>query len=146
MLRGNYLATVDEKGRVKIPADFLAELRKTRQEVLRHQRERRSRHDLSHESVGRDREEARETFLAQPAPNRKFLARTNYYGQVVEVDGQGRILIPPVLRESAEMKGEVDVQGQLTYLEVWNHARFLEQMNRNPMTAEDEKALDELGI
>ena len=27
MLRGNYLATVDEKGRVKIPADFLAELR-----------------------------------------------------------------------------------------------------------------------
>ena len=29
MLRGNYLATVDEKGRVKIPADFLAELRKS---------------------------------------------------------------------------------------------------------------------
>jgi DNA-binding transcriptional regulator/RsmH inhibitor MraZ len=28
MLRGNYSATVDEKGRVKIPADFLAELRK----------------------------------------------------------------------------------------------------------------------
>ena len=76
----------------------------------------------------------------------KFLARTNYYGQVVEVDGQGRILIPPVLRESAEMKGEVDVQGQLTYLEVWNHARFLDQMKRNPITAEDEKELDELGI
>ena len=28
MLRGNYLATVDEKGRVKIPSDFLGELRK----------------------------------------------------------------------------------------------------------------------
>ena len=40
----------------------------------------------------------------------KFLTRTNYYGQVVEVDGQGRILIPPVLRESAQMKGEVDIQ------------------------------------
>ena len=37
------------------------------------------------------------------------------------------------------MKGEVDVQGRLTYLEIWNHARFLEQMNRNPITAEDEK-------
>ena len=76
----------------------------------------------------------------------KFLTRTNYYGQVVEVDGQGRILIPPVLRESAQMKGEVDIQGQLTYLEVCNHAQFLEQMNRNPMTAEDEQALDGLGI
>ena len=76
----------------------------------------------------------------------KFLTRTNYYGQVVEVDGQGRILIPPVLRESAQMKGEVDIQGQLTYLEVWNHAQFLEQMNRNPMTAQDEQTLDGLGI
>ncbi len=28
MLRGNYPGTVDEKGRVKIPADFLAELRR----------------------------------------------------------------------------------------------------------------------
>jgi MraZ protein len=76
----------------------------------------------------------------------KFLARANYYGQLVEVDGQGRILIPPVLRESAQMKGEVDIQGQLTYLEVWNHARFLEQLNRNPITAEDEKVLEDLGI
>jgi MraZ protein len=77
---------------------------------------------------------------------RKFLERTNYFGQVVEVDGQGRLLIPPVLRESAEMKGEVDVQGQLKYLEVWNHARFLDRMNRNPITAEDEKQFGELGI
>ena len=76
----------------------------------------------------------------------KFLARTNYYGQVVEVDGQGRILIPPVLRESAQMKGDVDVQGQLTYLEIWNHPRFLEHMDHNPMTAEDEEVLDKLGI
>ena len=42
------------------------------------------------------------------------------------------------------MKGEVDVAGRLTYLEVWNHARFLEQhMNHNPITAEE---LDQLGI
>ena len=44
------------------------------------------------------------------------------------------------------MKGEVDVQGQLTYLQIWNHARFLEQMNHNPITAEDEEVLDKLGI
>ena len=28
MLRGSHLATVDEKGRVKIPAEYLAELRR----------------------------------------------------------------------------------------------------------------------
>src|SRR5207245_6888067 len=37
----------------------------------------------------------------------KFLTRANYFGQVVEMDGQGRVLIPPVLREAAQMKGEV---------------------------------------
>ena len=145
MLRGNYLATVDEKGRMKIPADFLAELRKTG-----------SKFYVTSETGGTARiypmkswEEIEKKLAKVSSHNRakqKFLARANYYGQVVEVDGQGRILIPPTLRESAQMKGEVDVQGQLTYLEVWNHAQFLEQLNRNPITAEDEKELDLLGI
>ena len=54
----------------------------------------------------------------------------NYYGQVVELDGQGRLLIQPVLREAAQMKGDVDVLGSLDYLDVWNHARFVEAMAR----------------
>ncbi len=70
----------------------------------------------------------------------------NYYGQVVELDGQGRLLIQPILREAAQMKGEVDVLGNLTYLDVWNHVRFLENMSKSPITEEDEKTLDELGI
>ncbi len=77
---------------------------------------------------------------------RKFLTRTSYYGQIVELDGQGRVLIPAVLREAAQMKGDVDVIGQLTYVEVWNHARFLEHLNKGPMTDEDLKVLDEQGI
>jgi MraZ protein len=145
MLRGNYLATVDEKGRMKIPADFLTLLRKTGKKFY-----------VTSETGGMARiypmkswEEIEKKLAKVSSHNRakqKFLARANYYGQVVEVDGQGRILIPPTLRESAQMKGEVDVQGQLTYLEVWNHAQFLEQLNRNPITAEDEKELDLLGI
>ena len=72
--------------------------------------------------------------------------RTNYYGQAVELDGQGRILIQPILREAAQMKGDVDVMGHLNYLEVWNHARFLEKMNGSPITDEDYKTLADLGI
>jgi MraZ protein len=145
MLRGNYLATVDEKGRVKIPADFLAELRKsgTRFYVTSASGEYARIYPMK---VWEEIEKKLAKRSSYNPAKQKFLARTNYYGQVVEVDGQGRILIPPVLRESAEMKGEVDVQGNLTYLQVWNHARFLEQLNRSPITAEDEKAFDELGI
>jgi len=145
MLRGNYPATVDDKGRVKIPADFLAELRRLGKKFYV-------------TSVGGDHariypmrawEEIEKKLAKRSSYNparQKFLARTNYYGQVVEMDGQGRILIPSILRESAEMKGEVDVQGNLTYLQVWNHARFLDQLNRTPVTAEDIKAFDELGV
>jgi MraZ protein len=145
MLRGNYLATVDEKGRVKIPADFLAELRKsgTRFYVTSASGEYARIYPMK---VWEEIERKLAKRSSYNPAKQKFLARTNYYGQVVEVDGQGRVLIPPVLRESAEMKGEVDVQGNLTYLQVWNHARFLEQLNRSPITAEDEKAFDELGI
>ena len=145
MLRGNYQATVDEKGRVKIPADFLAELRKsgTKFYVTSSKGDRAQIFPMKKWA---EIEQKLAKLSSNNQAKQKFLARTNYYGQVVEVDGQGRILIPPVLRESAEMKGEVDIQGQLTYLEVWNHARFLDQMNRNPLTAEDEKALDVLGI
>ena len=142
MLRGNYLATVDEKGRVKIPADFLAELRKTGRKfyVTSASGEHARVYPMK---VWEAIEKKLAGLSAHTRAKQKFLARTNYYGQVVEVDGQGRILIPPVLRESAEMKGEVDVQGQLTYLDIWNHTRFLEQLSRNPITAEE---LDELGI
>jgi len=145
MLRGNYLATVDEKGRVKIPADFLAELHKAGKKfyVTSANGEHARVYPLK---VWEEIERKLAKRSSYNPVKQKFLARTNYYGQVVEVDGQGRILIPPVLREAAEMKGEVDVQGNLTYLQIWNHARFLEQLNRNQMTAEDEKALDELGI
>ena len=145
MLRGNYPATVDEKGRVKIPADFLAELRSLGKKF--YVTSATGDHARIYPMKVWEEIEKKLAKLSSYNPvKQKFLARTNYYGQVVEVDGQGRILIPPVLRESAEMKGEVDVQGKLTYLEVWNHARFLEQMNRNPITAEDVQAFDELGI
>jgi MraZ protein len=70
----------------------------------------------------------------------------NYYGQQVEMDGQGRVLIPQLLRESAQIKGEVAVLGNLTYLEVRNLEAFRKEIEEESFTPEDEKTLDELGI
>jgi MraZ protein len=144
MLRGNYPATADEKGRVKIPADFLAELKRTGKTFY----VTSATGDHARIYPMKVWEEIEKKLAKRSSYNparQKFLSRTNYYGQVVEMDGSGRILIPSILRESAEIKGEVDVQGNLTYLQVWNHARFLEQLNRHPVTAEDIQAFDELG-
>src|SRR5262249_25954888 len=77
---------------------------------------------------------------------KKFLDRVNYYGQVVEMDGQGRVLIPQILRDSAQIKGEVAVLGNLTYLIVRNLEAVRHEIEEQAFTAEDEKTLDDLGI
>ena len=76
----------------------------------------------------------------------RFLDRVNYFGQTAEIDAQGRVLIPARLRESATMTGEVDVFGQITCLDVWNHERFLTKLQRDPYTDDDARALSEFGI
>ena len=70
----------------------------------------------------------------------------NYYGQVGEFDVQGRVLIPVRARDAAGMSGEVDVIGQVEYLEVWNHDRLVAKLNREPFTDDDARALAEFGI
>jgi MraZ protein len=68
--------------------------------------------------------------------------RTSYYGQVVEIDSQGRVLMPAVLRESAQTKGDVDVLGALDHIEVMNHTRVLDHLKSEPYTDEDDRALE----
>ena len=44
------------------------------------------------------------------------------------------------------MVGEVDVFGQYDHLEIWNHDRFIERLERDPYTDDDARALSEFGI
>ena len=76
----------------------------------------------------------------------RLLDRLNYYGQASDLDAQGRVLIPVRLRDAATMSGEVDVLGQFSYLDVWNHDRFLAKLQRDPYTDDDARALSEFGI
>ncbi len=77
---------------------------------------------------------------------RKFLDRTNYYGQQATLDGQGRLLIHPLLQEERGVFGDVAVLGYLTYLEVWELERFKQRLLSDPYTEEDEAAIARLGI
>jgi len=44
------------------------------------------------------------------------------------------------------MVGDVDVLGQVDFLEVWNHDRFLAKLQREPFTDDDARALADFGI
>jgi DNA-binding transcriptional regulator/RsmH inhibitor MraZ len=44
------------------------------------------------------------------------------------------------------MDGDVDVLGHVSYLEVWNHDRFVSKMQHEPYTDDDARSLSEFGI
>ncbi len=146
MFRGNYTAQIDEKGRLKIPMSFRRKI------------EEKYGSDVYITSLNGENariypmpewemlEQRLSLLPSMDTTRQKFIERTGYYGQEAEIDGQGRVLIPSLLRKSAEMLGEVVVIGNLNYLAVWEHTKFQNRLLLNQFTAEDESMLARLGI
>ncbi len=146
MLRGNYPARVDEKGRLKIPSSFLSVLKEQYGEEFFITSLNGQNTRIWPLEEWKEIEEKLADASSSNLARKKFLNIVNYYGKVVKLDKQGRLLIPPRVRESAEMRGEVEVLGHLRYLEVWNHQRFLDEIRKNPLTPEDFQSLDDIGV
>jgi MraZ protein len=146
VFRGNAPARIDDKGRLKVPNTFRAVL------------ESKYGRELFLTSLSGEFVriyplpvwlEIEQKLGSMPSthPSRvRFLDRVNYFGQAAELDGQGRVIIPVRLREAATMAGDVDILGQVTWLDVWNHERFLTKIQREPYTDDDARALSEFGI
>jgi MraZ protein len=124
MFRGNHPTRVDEKGRLKLPAEF-----KRRVDELYGPQFYITSMDGKRAQIYPLKEwEKIEASLAGVSPfdpaRKKFLDVTNFYGQMAEMDAQGRLLIPQKLRETAKVAGDVNVMGAQTLLEVVNAELF----------------------
>ena len=145
-LRGSSAARIDEKGRLKVPATFRGVIQDqhgadvfvtslTGESVL-----------VYPMPVWLEIEQ-KLSKMASTHPSRlKYLDRVNFYGQEGELDSQGRIAIPPHLRESASIIGDVRVFGRINHIEVWNAERFAQRLQQGPWTDEDALRLSEHGI
>ena len=134
---------VDNKGRLKVPVSLLATLKEFGTEFFITSEDG----DSVRIYPRRVWTEIEKRLVALGSHNRhrqKLLTRAKYFGQTVVMDDQGRVLIPAVLRETARMKGEVDVLDYENYLEVWNHFRLMNNLKRQPITTQDENALNSL--
>lgn len=146
VLRGNYAAKIDDKGRLKIPNAFrtLVEGQHGKELFVTSVTGECVRIYPMPIWLALEQKLAR---VPSTHPARlKFFDRVNYFGQTAEFDTQGRVLIHPRLRDSAGMSGEVDVFGQYEWLDVWNHERFVAKLQREPYTDQDARALSEFGI
>jgi MraZ protein len=146
MFRGNHPTRVDEKGRLKVPAEF--------KRVIDEKYNEKFYITSLDGKVGQlypfeEWERIEQKLAALPTFNptkKKFLSTTGYLGQVVEMDGQGRLLLPQLLRDAAQLKGNVAVVGFQSYLEVRNLEAYRTEIEEQAFTSEDEKTLDDLGI
>ena len=146
MLRGSALARVDEKGRLKIPAQY--------RQVI----EGKYGRDFYVTSLdgGSVRlypfpvwleVEARLVTIPSFDPVvSRFKEAVTYYGAVASMDRQGRILVQAQLRERAKIVEEVSILGQLTYLDVWNRKKLDERVTSRTFTDEDLKSLSDRGF
>jgi len=146
MLRGNNPATVDAKGRLKIPTGFKAYLDENfGQDYFVTSLDGQSAR-LYPFPVWREIEDKLAALPSMNKSKKRFLDRTNYWGQTQRADSQGRVLIPSFLRQSAGIQGEVAVLGYLNYLEVWSLERYREHLEREPLNDDDLATLSNLGI
>jgi MraZ protein len=146
MFRGNHPTRVDEKGRLKVPAEFKREIE-----------ERYGTKFYITSETGKtvkvypmeEWEKIEQKLMNMPNSNpskKKLLTATSFYGQNAEMDSQGRLLLPQMLREKAQVIGDVAVFGMMTFLEVTNMDAIRQEMDANPLTDADADVLGSYGL
>jgi MraZ protein len=145
MLRGSFTAKIDDKSRLKIPRDFLKSIEETYGRdlfvtsldgVCAHIYPMTVWTEIEHQLGAQG-------LVRDPEVDR-FFKHTSFYGQVTEIDNQGRVLIPQRLRERTNMAGEVDVVGSYDHLEVWNLERLKADLAAAPFTDDDRRVVASL--
>jgi len=146
MFRGSATAKIDERGRLKVPTDFRRILEdRYGPDVFVTSFQGKSTL-LFPLSVWEGIEQRLAKLPSTHQLKRRFVARVSYYGQQARLDSQARIVIPPILRESAEMSGEVLVFGSIDHLEIWNRKRFESRLEREPREEDEFDVLSEDGV
>ncbi len=148
MLRGSYTARMDDKGRLKIPADFKRFLEDTYKSADFYVT------SLSGEDVWiyplKEWEEKEKRLALVPSTSpalQRYMDRVSYFGQMQQMDSQNRILIHPLLRGTAELMGDVMVMGKVDFLDVWEMDRFrTSRLQAQPFSDADFQALSDYGI
>ena len=143
MLLGEYTHSLDDKGRVAVPAKFRAKLG-----------------DGAIITRGLDRclfvfgasewRSLAEKLVSLPLAqsNSRAFVRLMLAGAVdVRFDNQGRVLIPDYLREYADMKKQVVVAGLYSRIEIWDSERWNKYKKQTEDSSEEiAEQLSELGI
>ncbi len=143
MFLGEYERTLDDKGRLILPAAFRDALGSRGAIITRGLDRCVVLFPSDHFLQWREKIEN----LPLSSGQGRILKRHFYSGAApANADGQGRISIPSFLREYASLTGAAVVSGCNTYIEIWDVQHWNEQRARFEESGDDAKAWDALGI
>ena len=143
MLMGEYMHTIDTKGRVIMPADFRAELGETffvtkgLDNCL-----------FIYGQAGWEALSAKLRQLPLAKPEARAFVRFFFAGaRMMECDKQGRFLVPGNLRSYANLKKDVVLTGVMNRAELWDKESWTKYTDEvNPAVTEIAGNLADLGI
>jgi transcriptional regulator MraZ len=147
MFRGRYETTVDKKGRTSLPArfrDILASTDDQRMVLTTALEPCLVAYPYSEWNEFEKKLSSRSTF----DPNIIQIKRLYVAGAIeCQLDGHGRILIPPVLRDYAGISREVVWSGMVGFVELWDSARWSKAFTCAQSNADKlARALADLGL
>jgi MraZ protein len=142
MFLGEFVHAIDEKGRLTIPARFRAGLAAGL--VVTRGIDR----CLAIYSIEEWNQLAEKASTLPMTDRRARAFRRLVFANASDAipDKQGRVLIPPRLREYASLDSEVVVTGLNTYIEVWNSDSWSEERERVEGDEANIEGLAALGI
>ncbi|MDE0038296.1 MAG: division/cell wall cluster transcriptional repressor MraZ [Gammaproteobacteria bacterium] len=121
MFRGISKASLDDRGRFAVPARFRDSLRSSSAGKLVITIDRQEKCLLLYPDSEWEAVEKRLEQLSNLRPAVRQLQRMLVgFATDVELDNNGRVLIPPILRDYAEIDRSVMVMGQPNKLELWS--------------------------
>ncbi|MFH2063100.1 MAG: division/cell wall cluster transcriptional repressor MraZ [bacterium] len=143
MFIGEFQHSIDGKGRLAIPSKF-------RQRLAGKAVVTRGLDDCLFVYPLAEWKKVAEKLAALPLSqaNSRAFSRLMLAGAVdVEIDSQGRVLLPEYLRQYAGLKKETVVAGLFSRLEIWDRATWEKYRSRTEQKAEDiAEQLGDLGI
>jgi MraZ protein len=141
MFLGEYTHTIDDKGRLTIPAKFRGDLaaglvvtRGFDRNLMVYPLDEWQK--LAQEIMGKPLADSRV---------RDFRRRVFSSAMDLEPDRQGRILLPPYLREFAGIESEVVIVGMFNYIEIWTSETWT-AVRENIENDDDVTRWENLGI